>query len=376
MKVLIVVHYFYPHIGGMEEVALKQASSLTKGGHEVSVLTCRFNKDSPLAESFKGFSIQRIKALNFIENIFGVTFPLISPSSILKFIRNVRNADIIHIHDVFYLSSHFTALVAAIMKKKFFVTQHVAIVDHTSFMVVAIQKLVYLSIGRFIFNRAEKIVCYNTNVLDFLIKLGIDTNKIFLTRNGIDTDFFKTVTLEEKNYLKKKYNIDEHKPVVLFVGRLVPKKGFDLVYEAQSERYTTIIVGPGSTSLSVSQTKDVIFFGPADKNQLKELYSLSDIFVFPAIGEVFTLVMQEAMACGLPVITTNDPAYTRSKSDLTGILLIERDSKSLSKAISSVLNNEEVISDMSKHSRLLAEKDFSWESNYPNEEKIYSEILN
>lgn len=377
MRILIVVHYFSPHIGGIEEVAKKQAESLVKAGHKVGIVTCRPSKGAPRHEERDGYTITRLRSLNFLDNLAGVTFPIISPFSLITFGRLLREYDIVHIHDVFYMSSHIGAYAALLFRKKLFVTQHVAMVDHPSWLVMTVQRVIYGTWGQFIFRRARRIVCYNTNVRDFLVSQRISNDKIKLQHNGIDITFFSPVNKEEKAALRAKYDLPADKPIALFVGRLVPKKGFDIAFNSHSPEWQTIIAGtgqlPAHMKLKHQDVTTIIFEHGTDQSQLLDLYRMSDVFVFPAIGEIWTLVMQEAMACGLPVVTTNDPAYKGYDVDEDLIKFVPRDSDSVKKAINEIIRSPSLQARMSAYSRQIVEERFSWDKNYQSELTIYSE---
>ena len=373
MKIVVIVHYFAHHIGGMEEVAKKQAESLVRAGHEVMVVTCRPDKKSPLRENKDGYKIVRIPAWNIVENKFGVTFPLVSPLAVLTMVKLARWADFFHIHDVFYMSSHIAAFGALIGRKPIYLTQHVAMVEHPSKLVMAVQRVIYSTFGRLIFKKAQKVICYNTNVRDFLVRENVSSKNILLHYNGIDVDYFSPVNAAQKANLKKQYGLDPKRPVVLFVGRLVPKKGYDIVFDARSSKYQTLIVGTGDVPARMKNVSDVTFYGGADHAQLRELYRLSDVFVFPAVGEILTLVMQEAMATGLPIITTNDPAYKGYDIDGGRVMFVERHASDLKKAIESIVTDPKIQQKMGDYSRQIAEERFSWKKNFGEELAVYSE---
>lgn len=371
MKILLVVHYFLPHIGGMETVVERQAKSLVERGHEVTVLTCRPSPQAPLSEMKDGYRIERIRAINAVENKFGVTFPIIAPWAFWRFMQEVKAHDIIHIHDVFYMSSHMAGIASVLRKKKFFLTQHVAMVDHPSGLVMMIQRMIYVIFGRLLFKCAEKIVSYNRTVRKFLMKNGASGNKILTQYNGINTSYFMPVDKNEKRRLRTKYKLPVDRPVALFVGRLVPKKGYEIVYDAQSDDHFTLIVGSGVRPERIVSNKNVRLFGAASESELRDLYALSDVFVFPAIGEIFTLVMQEAMSTGLPIVTTNDPGYASYDFSRENIQLVERNSDAFRRALAGILMNEERLGAMSEYSRMFALEYFDWQRNYEDEYKLY-----
>jgi len=374
-QILIVAHHFPPHISGVGNVAQKQASSLAKKGFDVTVLSSDCSSRPGLENNINGYKVYRVRASNALETKLGAPFPLFSPSLVWRTYVSVKHADLVHIHDTTYISSLFTALFARLLRKPLFLTQHVTIVQHDNKLAMAAQKLIYATSAKFIFNISEKIVVYNLNVKNFLIDHGVQESKILQNYNGIDTVFFSPAKKTEKEALRLKYDIPLEKPVVLFVGRLVPKKGFDLVFGAKSNNYTTLLVGNGNVPEHMSKSKDVIFFGPATQEQLADLYRLSDVFVCPTEGEVFTLVMQEAMSCGLPVIATDDSGYSHYDLNRELLNLIARNTQALRQSIEELLSSDKKYLAMSKYSRSYSLENFSWQHNYAKEFSIYKDRL-
>ena len=78
MKILIITHYFEPHIGGIEIVAYNQAKELVKKGHEVTIVTSKLDREKAV-EQKEGIRIVRVPAWNLFENKFDVPYPIFSP---------------------------------------------------------------------------------------------------------------------------------------------------------------------------------------------------------------------------------------------------------------------------------------------------------
>ncbi len=370
-KFLIVVHYFAPHIGGMEAVASKQAHSLRQRGHEVTIVTARPDRSAPLRETTEdGVEIYRLRALNFIETKLGVTFPIVSPTAFFTLLRLVDRADIVHIHDVFYMTSHFAGLASLLKKKQFFLTQHVAFVDFPNKLVMLVQGLVYNTFGNLLFRRAAHVVCYNKNVEAFLLHRDVPAKRLTLTYNGIDTEYFQPIAAEIKPRHRALYGLPENLPVVLFVGRLVPKKGYDIVAAATSENYHVLIVG-GENSDRKRSVDGATFFGGAQGDVLRDLYQLSDIFAFPASGEMFTLTQQEAMACGLAQVTAENPGYDKYTLNHNLFAFVERTADALKHRLEAIVSQPQRMQEMGRYGRALAEERFDWNRNYQTEYAIY-----
>lgn len=375
-RIVLVVHYFPPHVGGMEVVARQQAESLAARGHHVTVLTGKHQRGLPTHElAPAGYLIERTGSLNLLEHHFGVTFPLMSPRFILVAARAVARADVVHLHDVFYPTSHAAATVAALFRRPLFVTQHVGLVDYPSRLVTAVQAFIYRHVGRRIYHSAQRVAVYNTNVRDFLVELGIAPAKVVLQHNGIDVKRFRPAERHERDDIRLRYHLPLDRPIVLFVGRLVPKKGFQLVHGARGPSHFTLIVGNGARPAGVGDDPNVRFFGPADQVVVADLYRASDLFVFPAIGEIFTLAMQEAMASGLPVLTYDDPGYQEYDLDRSLIRFVDRSQEDITAAIAHLLGDEHLRTAMSRYSSALASDRFSWDKNYDGEYAMYDGCL-
>lgn len=369
--VLIVVHYFAPHIGGMEEVSRAQATSLSRRGHPVTVVTCAHTGGLPRRDRSHGFELHRIRALNFLERRFGITFPLVGPLGALRIARQVRRAGIVHIHDVFYPSSHVAAAAARLLRRPYHLTQHVAMVEHPSRLVTGAQRFVYATVGGAALRGAASVIVYNARVRDFVVGLGVPADRVVVNHNGIDTDLHAPLPdPAARAALRARYGLPADRPVVLFVGRLVPKKGYDLVMAAARDGWTTLIVGEGAGS-PPSPPAGVVLFGAAGREQLVDLYRLSDVFVFPAVGEIFTLVMQEAMASGLPVVTTDDPAYAEYGLDRNRMGFVARHAAAIGDEVGAILASPARAAAMAAYSRALAVERFSWEANYHVEYSVY-----
>ena len=361
LRVLIVSAYAEPHLGGVEVVVGQQARTLAAAGRAVTVISSRCDADAARQERLDGFAILRVPAWNKLESLKGVPLPIWSPSAIWKLARLTRNTDIVHVHDVYHWSSMYAAGLAKLMRRPLFLTQHVAIVDHDNAVVKFVQKVLYSSAARLVWRWATTITVYNPIVEEFIAGHGVPRDKITLSYNGVDTAAFRPGDPAATAATRRKYGLRPDVPVVLFVGRLVPKKGVDKLVDAVGPEYQIVLVGPGRIPDSVPD--GVTFLGPISRNELLTLYQASDIFALPAVGEMLTLAMQEAMACGLPVVTTSDQAYDRYGLDPAGIALVPPESGSLRSTFLEILGDGSRRRYMQAYSRRVAEERFDWHQN-------------
>ena len=127
----------------------------------------------------------------------------------------------------------------------------------------------------------------------------------FLLPNGVDTQVFgQTFDL----------NHDNEKINFIFVGRLEKSKGIDLLIEGwkiflskvnNPDSYTLHIVGTGSYETSLKGLSNTTLHGVLDTKELARLYKNSDIFLFPSTGEIYPMVILEALASGLYVLCSS-----------------------------------------------------------------------
>ena len=184
---------------------------------------------------------------------------------------------------------------------------------------------------------------------------------------------------EEKLALREKLQISEEK-VVLAVGRFIPIKGFDILIKAAACLPKDIgfyFVGgmPTSEYLALREKNslsNVHFVGFKNKQELKEYYQAADLFVLPTRGDVWGLVINEAMANGLPVITTDRcvAGLELVKEGENGYLVPTDDVKALKQAIEKIFAVQENVTSM-------GEKSLEIISNYTIESMVkrHLEIL-
>lgn len=361
MNVLIVSTFAPPHVGGLEVVVEQQAKSLAEMGHDVTVFTSRHHRDLARDERVDGYRVVRTPVFNALDRRTSVPFPLWGARSLLPLMKLVRRADLVHIHDVYYQPTCLAATLARAMRRPLFATQHVSMVEHDSPVVMGAQRLIYATAGARLWKWCHGIVVYNTIVQGFLADRGVPEEKVHLTYNGVDVDVFRPGDAGIRGATRARYGLPQDKPLVLFVGRLVPKKGYRELMAAHHEDYEIVLAGPGAVPADVPS--GVTFVGPVERCELLSLYQASDLFALPAVGEMLTLAMQEAMACGLPAVATADAAYSSYGLDHDAVALVRPEPDVLRKTFTGILRDDERRRRMCAYSRQLAVERFDWQSN-------------
>lgn len=355
LKIVIVVSYAYPFVGsGLGTVAVAQAETFSKLGLTVTLVSANIPR-GPQSFSKNGVSYLKLSALDLLHK-FHIPVPFILPNR--AFFRAVSQADFVLVHDMLYPSSLIALLVAAFFRKKKFLFQHIGFLDYKNTAINLLQHIVTFVVGKPVVWLADRVLVLTEQVAAYI---NTDRKKIFLTINGVDTELFAPVeSATAKRSLRQKHGIDPDKPVVLFVGRLVPKKGFKLLVKCRAPEYQLVFVGTGTVPAHMKDVPGTYFMGGKTHAELAELYQLSDLFVLPSYGEGFPLSIQEALACGVPVITTNTPEYRELVGD-SAISYIPLQEAALKTAISTLIADQQKRTQMAKAARELAIKNFSWE---------------
>jgi glycosyltransferase involved in cell wall biosynthesis len=171
------------------------------------------------------------------------------------------------------------------------------------------------------------------------------------------------ITVSQKEKIRRRLKIKEKK-IVLTVCRLLPLKGIDVLLEAVSKMNTEAgiyIIGGEPTSeyktlMTKLNLKNIHFVNFKSKSELVNYYSMADVFVLPTRSDVWGLVINEAMAHGLPVITTEmcNAGIEMIRDPNNGFVIKINDSDSLAKKIDYILGNQEIQDRMSVSSIQIA----------------------
>lgn len=372
LRVLLVCHYYPPHLGGIENVVRDEAVRLVRLGHEVVVLTSG-DRSSTVDED--GVTVVRVAAWNGLEERVGIPFPVLSPSLLVRATRWAGWADVVHVHDCFYITSWTAGLASLLRRTPVVVTQHVAMVDHPSAAVTLVQKLVYGVAGRALVRRARRAFTINEHVARFVGGLGAGSDKVIVLENGVDGRLFRPAEdVAERARIRERYGLPLDRDLVLFVGRLVPKKGIDLLLEAADPSYDLVVVGSGDAE-ALSGRQGVHYLGGLPTEAVAEIYRACDVFALPTTGEVFTLVVKEAMSAALPVVTTDEPGYARYGLNPSDLALVPRNAAAVRTALVGIVGDDTVRTEMSSAARKFAAERFSWPEHMDTLVRHYRSVV-
>jgi glycosyltransferase involved in cell wall biosynthesis len=199
-------------------------------------------------------------------------------------------------------------------------------------------------------------------------------NTALIIPNGVDASMCAHLSNGEK--LKSRYPVLEGKKVILFMSRICWIKGLDILTKAfgliarNREDIHLLIVGPDEGGyekkvkgwLEEEGVQDkATFTGMLKGDEKLDAFAGSDLFVLPSYSENFGMVVVEAMTCGLPVVISDQVGICDDVEKAKAGIIIETDAKQLAEALTRLLDNTNLRSEMGGQGKALAANKYSWE---------------
>lgn len=237
--------------------------------------------------------------------------------------------------------------------------------------------------------KAAKVITVSHYSKNAIMRLyGIPENKVAVIYNGVADEFRPVLELEDIGRVKGIYGIPVSSKYILYVGRLEPRKNIVGLLQAYSKlkkehKIEHILVIAGMKDFMFKEifeqaqawglTGEVIFTGRVDQADLPALYSGAELFVYPSFGEGFGIPPLEAMACGVPVITSNTTSLPEVVGD-AGIMINPSDNNELTQAMLALCQYKHLRDELRAKGIKRAER-FSWETTASEVLKVSQEIV-
>ncbi len=374
MKLLLINNEFPPIGGGGSTVTKYAISHLVRAGHEVTLITSRY-KDLPHRETIDGATVIRIPALrkykdysSMIELVsFGVS------ALVYSLFFTVRNK-VDFIFAFFAVPAGWVAWILSYVRTipygVYFGGSDIPGANPSRF------KNVYPIITpllRAIWRRASfRSVC--SLELQELAKNADASSEFHYIPNGVETDRFTPIDRPENPKVK-----------ILFIGRLIPRKGFQRVIKALPKvrelarvPFEIEVVGTGahqseldSLAQELGVSEMIKYVGMVPYDQLEKSYQYADIFILTSLSEGMPSVILEAMGCGLPVIASDVGGNNEIVHEGENGFLIDGDSKNaLAEKIALLINDERLRKSMGAKSR-----EYALQYDWKNIMSRYNELI-
>jgi len=166
---------------------------------------------------------------------------------------------------------------------------------------------------------------------------GLATEKVRVIPNGVDEGIFHP---RDRARAREQLRLPLDRPILIFTGQFIERKGPLRVLEAIQSRpeIGAVFLGYGP---QVPRGPQVVFQGPVPHDQVPLWLSAADLFVLPTLNEGFSNAILEALACGLPVVSSDLPFNHSFLDEQVAILVDPRDIKALETAVAALVDSPE-----------------------------------
>ena len=375
MKILHVIQYFTATKGGSVFNVYNLSKYLSRRGHEVTIFTTENEFDPEFAATLHPVKVVPFKSyLGFLRY---------SPAMGVALDDTIKNFDVVHLNN-YWSYQNLVASRSAIKHKVPYVLS-----PHGSLPIMMkgyARKILFERLfGNKILNNASKIVAVSEMEYKQVISKGVLPEKALVIPNAVD---LLEDTQCEKGTFRRKFGIGKDEKIVLFLARIHPIKGVDLLvrafYELTKIRSDVrlVIAGPDENFLP-QVLKEIENFGIMDKVVITgplygkdkfAAYMDADIYVLPSRYEIFAISILEACSCGTPVIVTENQGIVNFIKGNAGEVVPFR-WQEFSRSMEKLLSDDKLRAEYGRRAEKMVKEIFSWDKVIEQYEKVYEEVV-
>jgi glycosyltransferase involved in cell wall biosynthesis len=351
MRILTTLTYYRPHYSGLTIYAERLASALVERGHQVTILTSRYDPNLSARENHDGVQVIRPYVLVHVSK--GVLMPTMFYWAWV----NIRRADIVHLH-LPQLDAAYIVLLCRLMNKPVVLTYHCDLLLPKGFIHSIANQVSHLA-NKISLGLAQQVV---VNTLDYANESAFLRRYLSKIRAIPTPVELTTPTQADVEALKRKARLEPGQRIIGMVARLAAEKGVEYLMEAMPE---ILKEHPTARVLHVGQYQNVLgeeeyarklrpmiqalgehwtFLGILPAAELSAFYQHCEVTVLPSTNstESFGIVQVESMACGTPVVASDIPGV-RQPVKMTGMgrVVPPADAHHLAEGINQILDHPE-----------------------------------
>lgn len=386
MKILQVVPSLDPRYGGATTNVLALAFALAKHGHQVEIFSTNAGAQKTMSVPLQEpVCVRGVKIFYFPSRPPRKIKFSFSLSQALK--KRVPEFDLVHIHSLFQFSTLSACHYCRRYQRPYLITT-LGQLDSFSLRKNRLLKYIYLAL------------CEQRNLRGAaLLHFACEEERGYLRERRLRekgvvipllTDSEELQNLPEYGLFRKRYFQLDGKKVILFLSRIDPKKGLDILVKSfaalarDRKDIALVVAGPDNSGFASAVRKRlrkeraaerVVFTGMLSGSDKLAAFRDSDIFVLPSYSENFGLAVAEAMFCGLPVVVSNRVGIHGAVARSHAGLVIEPGVTQLSSALAELLDNPALRRQMGANGRMLSQERFSWEKAATEMLSQYNKIL-
>jgi glycosyltransferase involved in cell wall biosynthesis len=219
-----------------------------------------------------------------------------------------------------------------------------------------------------ILKRADAVIAVSQSTKDDSVRvLGLAPEKITVIHSGVSQAFFD-VPADAISRVKQRYGLG--RPFVLFIGTIEPRKNLDTLLDAYTSlelalqvEYELVVAGPQGwapqKTMARLSAKGVRYLGYVPEPDLAPLTAAATVFAYPSLYEGFGFPVAQAMAAGVPVITSNVSALPEIAGN-AALLVDPRSTLELRDALTRLLSSSDLRTEQIERGRYYA-RGFRWD---------------
>jgi glycosyltransferase involved in cell wall biosynthesis len=374
---LLELRNTYKWGGGPDKTILLSAERHDRSRVEAVVVYIRDVRDREFSIGDKA----RAKGLTFYEVEERGKFD----PRVLRELREIvlrHDINLIHGHD------HKSDLFAYLLRRWLWRRQLTLLSTAHAWVMVGLKGEIYRRLDLSLMRRFDHLIAVSHATKDEMVEAGVPSSLISVIHNGIDTD--QWARNRASSTLRDELNLRQVFPVIGYVGRIMPEKDLEtwlraaalLTSKFPSARF--VLVGEGKDGGTLGDLKRLASelgiaertHFPGYRSELLPVYAAFDLFVLSSRREGLPNSILEAMALGLPVVTTDVAGAKELVVDCeTGYVVPQQDVEGLANAILSVLGENHRRLCMGQAGRQRVESEFSFSRRLRRVEDLYEQIL-
>jgi glycosyltransferase involved in cell wall biosynthesis len=385
MKVLVIAPYLAPVYGGTSKAILELAQSLGQQGVMVDIISSNADGVGKLSSPVG----QWIQESHYRIGYFSCWHHndlILSPSLITWLIQHVNEYDVVHINTIFSPLLSFVYLICQWSRVPYLMTPH-GMLDKWALAYKPRKKELFLKLFDLpALNRASAIQVLTTSESENLMDLRV-TAPTLLVPNGIHRQDFAVIP--SPVLFQQNFPATQGKKIILFLGRIDPKKGLDLLAPAFAKALAIypdvhlVVAGPDNIGF---MPKVVDYFEGAGcmaavtftgmlTGQLKySALAAASIYVSPSYSEGLSMSILEGMAMGLPCIITTGCNFPEAGTARSA-LVVDINADEIANGLIECLNNPHQSKLLGERARQFVFENYTWDRVASNLSQAYQDIV-
>jgi glycosyltransferase involved in cell wall biosynthesis len=369
LKIVQVTPFFgSKSYGGTERYVSHLSKELAKRGHHIDVFTTKKSTKIPYQTYYDNMTVHRFYSP---WDVFGINPACIMLHKLLQ----LKNVNVFHVHSFIYFTTIQAAIAKLFKQNPLLLHIHGGVGSppyKTGFVKEFAKKFYDYTLGRFVLSQADVIASVSIYDKELLEKsIHRNPERLIIINNAIDPEVFPEITPKTNDDFR-----------IAYVGDLEPWKGIPYYTNAiqnllkKTKKLSFCFIGYGSLfpllQKKFSKEKRVKLFGAVDHSKIPSILKDINALILPSFWEGSPTTIIEAMAMGIPVISSNIgdvPRLLRSGKD--GEIFDAGNVQSVERAIKKVVDDYPSYVKKAQKARKRIRKEYSFNYVTDQTEKLY-----